>query len=164
MRRNVLGVGRPDCCRNWSISRSRRERRCWPGLLLWRVWVPSLRLQLRLGLSSLRIRLRRARIRFRLFIRRRLWVRRTIRLRGLWVGRLCGAEGDRAANSGQVPDTRMEPIMKTRIDETFVVQAPRSRLLPSVIGGPGPLGAWVPPAKNASRRELTVFHWFAVGS
>jgi hypothetical protein len=46
---------------------------------------------------------------------------------------LC-ALGDRAANSGQVLDTRMEPMINTRIEETFVVQAPRSRTLPSVIG------------------------------
>jgi hypothetical protein len=52
------------------------------------------------------------------------------------------ALGDRAANSGQVLDTRMEPIIKTRIEETFVVQAPRSLMLPTVLGGPGSCLRW----------------------
>jgi hypothetical protein len=50
---------------------------------------------------------------------------------------LCALVGDRAANIRQVLDTRMELIIKTRIEETFVVQARRSRMLASVIGGPG---------------------------
>ena len=66
----------------------------YPGLLLWRVWVPSVRLQLRRGLFSVRVWLRRAGIRYGLLIRHGLWLWRTGRLRGIWLGRLwvCSTE------------------------------------------------------------------------